>query len=151
MVIFFILLVFYTLLLFLIMAGFIYIELHKYSSEHIVNNYRPKTLVIMPVKGVDYSIEKNLTSIKNQKYQNFKLLCVVDSEEEEALSVIKKLRIDYIISSYRCKKCSGIISNKVFQYAYFIFIELQFVKFGCKQFPKYFVLAFFENINHKAL
>ncbi len=107
MVIFLILLVFYTLLLFLITAGFIYIELHKYSSEHIVNNYRPKTLVIMPVKGVDYSIENNLMSIKNQKYQDFKFLCVVDSEEEEALSVIKKLGIDYIKSSYKCKKCSG--------------------------------------------
>ena len=51
------------------MAGFIYIELHKYSSEHIVNNYRPKTLVIMPVKGVDYSIENNLMSITHQ-YRN---------------------------------------------------------------------------------
>ena len=36
----------------------------------------------MPVKGVDYSIENNLMSIKNQKYQDFKFLCVVDSEED---------------------------------------------------------------------
>ncbi|WP_337860089.1 glycosyltransferase family 2 protein [Ferroplasma sp.] len=90
-----------------ISAGFIYIEMHKYKSEHIVNDYRPKTLVIMPVKGIDYSLETNLLSIKKQKYDNFKLLCVVDSEKEEALEIIRKLEIDYIISSYNCNKCSG--------------------------------------------
>ncbi|AGO61604.1 hypothetical protein FACI_IFERC00001G1624 [Ferroplasma acidarmanus Fer1] len=107
MIILLILLIFYTVLLLLISSGFIYIESHKYHSEHIVNNYRPETLVIMPVRGIDYSLEKNLISVKNQEYENFKFLCVVDSEEEEALKVIKKLDIDYITSSYKCDKCSG--------------------------------------------
>jgi cellulose synthase/poly-beta-1,6-N-acetylglucosamine synthase-like glycosyltransferase len=102
-----ILLIFYTILLTLISTGFIYIELHKYHGEQIINNYRPKTLVIMPVRGIDYSFEQNLLSVRNQKYDNFKFLCVVDSENEDALVSIKKLEIDYITSSYNCEKCSG--------------------------------------------
>jgi cellulose synthase/poly-beta-1,6-N-acetylglucosamine synthase-like glycosyltransferase len=119
MIIFLILLIFYTILLFLISLGFIYIESHKYKSERIINNYRPETLVIMPVKGIDYSLKKNLESVKNQKYENFKFLCVVDSEEEDSLKIIKELNIDYITSSYNCDKCSGkvrAISTAIKQY-----------------------------------
>jgi cellulose synthase/poly-beta-1,6-N-acetylglucosamine synthase-like glycosyltransferase len=107
MIFLFILLIFYTIILLLISAGFIYIEVHKYHSEHIVNDYRPKTLVIMPVKNIDFTLETNLNSIKKQKYDNFKFICVVDSENEPALETIKKLGIEYIISSYQCNKCSG--------------------------------------------
>ncbi len=107
MFIFYILLIFYTVLLLLIAAGFLYIESSKYHSEHIVNDYRPKTLVIMPVRGVDYSLETNLKSVKEQKYENFKLICVVDSGGDDSVNVIKKMGVEYIISSYNCSKCSG--------------------------------------------
>lgn len=107
MLISYILLVFYTVLLVLISVGFIYLESSKYHSEHIINDYRPKTLVIMPVRGLDYSMEDNLKSIQNQKYKNYKFICVVDSENDRSLQVIKRIGIEYITSSYECKKCSG--------------------------------------------
>ena len=107
MLIFYIFIIFYTILLFLISAGFLYIESSKYHSEHIINDYRPETLVIIPVRGVDFSLKENLQSIQNQEYENFKLICVVDTENDESLNIIKELGIEYIVSSYNCRKCSG--------------------------------------------
>ncbi|MEM0139274.1 MAG: glycosyltransferase family 2 protein [Ferroplasma sp.] len=97
----------FTVLLILISIGFIVIELHKYRSEKIINDFRPDTLVIIPVKGIDYSLEENLNSIKNQDYKKFKAVCIVDSADEPALPIIKKVSIDYLISDYKCKECSG--------------------------------------------
>ena len=107
MLIFYILIIFYTGILILISSGFLYIESHKYHSEDIVNDFRPKTLVIMPVRGIDYSLQQNLESVQKQKYENFQMICVIDSEQDDSLKIINKLGIEYIISSYNCRKCSG--------------------------------------------
>ncbi len=104
---FLILLILYIILLTLISAGFIFIGLHKSTDDDIKNDYYPKTLVILPCRGIDYSLYDNLNSIKNQNYNNFKLICAVDDENDEALKIIKKLGIEYIISDYPCKNCSG--------------------------------------------
>ncbi len=103
----FILLILYTVILFLISLGFIIIEAHKYKSERIINDYRPRTLVIVPVKGKDFTLENNLKSIKDQDYSNFDMVCVIDSCNDPAQPVLKNLGINYLISSYECSKCSG--------------------------------------------
>jgi len=104
---FLILLILYIIILILISTGFIFIELHKYMDNNIKNDYCPETLVILPCRGIDYSLKDNLNSIKNQSYNNFKLICVVDNENEGALKIIKELNIEYITSDYPCKECSG--------------------------------------------
>ena len=104
---FLILLILYIIILTLISIGHIFIELHKYVDDNIKNDYYPKTLVILPCKGIDYSLRTDLDSIKDQNYNNFKLICVVDNENEESLKIIRELDIEYIISDYKCEKCSG--------------------------------------------
>lgn len=66
-----------------------------------------RTLVILPVKGLDYQLEKNVLSIQNQEYENFDLLAVVDSKEDSSLRVIKSLSVNYLIASENCNACSG--------------------------------------------
>ncbi len=104
---FIILLILFTVILILISMGHIFIESHKYVDDNIKNDYYPKTLVMLPCRGIDYSLRSNLNSIKNQNYNNFRLVCVVDNENEGALKIIKELNVEYIISDYKCEKCSG--------------------------------------------
>ena len=67
----------------------------------------PKTLVILPCKGVDLTMDRNLSSIKDQDYGNFDLIAVVDNGYDEAVPRIRKAGIRYIISESKCEKCSG--------------------------------------------
>lgn len=83
----------------------------SYSDSHISKNptsaYMPKTLVIIPCKGIDFSLEGNLKSVKNQKYKNFDSIAVVDSESDPAIRYIKKSGLRYIIADSKCEACSG--------------------------------------------
>ena len=69
--------------------------------------YLPKTLVIVPCKGTEISLRRNLESLKKQKYGKYDLIAVVDSESDESLAAIKSLRIKYAVSEVRSAKASG--------------------------------------------
>ncbi|KJE49694.1 MULTISPECIES: glycosyltransferase family 2 protein [Acidiplasma] len=107
MLIYFILLVIYIIILLLVSLGFILIETHKNVNDDIENNYRPRTLVMIPCRGVDYSLEENLKSIINQDYPDYHAVTIVDSPDDPACSIINKLKIDCIVSDFQCGKCSG--------------------------------------------
>lgn len=77
------------------------------SEEVPISGYRPKTLVILPIKGVDYELEKNLRSLKFQDYSPFDLVAVVDSEEDPSIPYLEKGGVGYTVSSMPCGKCSG--------------------------------------------
>ncbi len=82
-------------------------HLQSRRVETYLSRYIPKTLVIVPCKGIDISLEGNLKSIKNQKYKNFDSIAVVDSENDPAIKHIKKSGMRYIITGSNCKACSG--------------------------------------------
>lgn len=89
----------YTLFLFLIFLGLLIISIYKERENIIIDkNYRPKALIIMPIKGIDLTLEDNLVSIKEQDYDNYDLIAVVDSEEDPCIKILDKLKIKYIIS-----------------------------------------------------
>ena len=96
-----ILLIFYIILLILVSAGFLFIEFHKNIDESTGENYEPETLVMVPCRGLDYSLENNLKSIKNQNYHKYRMVCIVDNKEDPALDIIKNSRsiIFYPITS----------------------------------------------------
>ncbi len=105
----------------LISAGFLYIEFHPEINNDEYNDYKQSCLVIVPCRGVDYSLEENLKSIMNQSYKNYKMLCVIDDENDPSLNIIKKLGIDYIKSDYNCTNCSGkvrAIATALSRYSY---------------------------------
>jgi ceramide glucosyltransferase len=46
--------------------------------------YRPKTVLIVPCKGIDLDFEKNITSFFEQEFNNYLLWFVVESENDPA-------------------------------------------------------------------
>lgn len=77
-------------------------EMHKTRS-----NYRPKTLVIVPCKGRDLTLKKNLLSLKNQDYSDYDIVAVVADDSDEAVPYIKAAGIRYITATSECTRCSA--------------------------------------------
>ena len=98
---------FFLVLFLLIFAGQMAISLRKRYRDRNFQDFQPKTLVIVPIKGLDPTIKENLLSIKKQNYTNYEILAVIDSDKEPVLPILKELDIRYMISSSSCKSCSG--------------------------------------------
>ncbi len=99
----------------LLFVGLAYIDTSNYLGRrrrrqrralHKVN-YNPRVLVIIPCKGVDRTLYENLLSVKRQSYINYSIICVVDSNNDASLPVIRKAGLRYMVSSAGCKACSG--------------------------------------------
>jgi ceramide glucosyltransferase len=54
--------------------------------------YRPKTVLIVPCKGIDLDFEKNITSFFEQEFNNYLLWFVVESEDDPAYEKLQHLR-----------------------------------------------------------
>ncbi len=94
-------------LLILIFLGLTYIATVRNPQEKYETFDGLSPLVIVPCRGMDYSLEENLRSIKEQRYPDFNVLAIVDSDDDAAVPVIQKTGIEYIVSSDECTKCSG--------------------------------------------
>lgn len=68
---------------------------------------RPKVLVVVPCKGNDIDLTENLKSALAQDYKNYRAVAVIESKKDPAYKAIKKAGMDYIISDFKCTKCSG--------------------------------------------
>ena len=62
-----------------------------------------KVKVILPCKGVEINLEKNIEAIQNQTYKNYSLVGVVDSKEDTAYNILIERGVEIILSdhSYR--------------------------------------------------
>ncbi len=54
--------------------------------------YRPRTVLIVPCKGIDIDFEKNITSFFEQDFNNYRLWFVVESEQDPAYEKLRNLR-----------------------------------------------------------
>lgn len=97
----------YLVILALATIGLILIGIPRKTVEDRVGTYSPRTLVMVPCRGLDYSLEDNLNSIMSQDYESFDVLAIVDDLEDPSLQVIKKLSIPFIVSDFKCVSCSG--------------------------------------------
>lgn len=98
---------FFIALLTFIFLVLTYIASVRSSDEEYEDYGDASVLVIVPCRGLDYSLEENLKSIRTQNYENCRVLAVVDSEDDEAVNSIKNAGIDYIVSTNDCTGCSG--------------------------------------------
>jgi cellulose synthase/poly-beta-1,6-N-acetylglucosamine synthase-like glycosyltransferase len=64
--------------------------LSKYKKERTW--YRPKTVLIVPCKGIDSAFDANITSFFNQDYENYSLWFVVAEESDPAYDKLCKLK-----------------------------------------------------------
>jgi cellulose synthase/poly-beta-1,6-N-acetylglucosamine synthase-like glycosyltransferase len=98
---------------FLLAAGMMatYVSRRGYMKDNaelpLDQKYSPNVLVIMPVKGIDYELEKNLLSIKAQDYKKYDIIAVVDDMSDPSVEILNGLSIRTIVSSEGCKNCSG--------------------------------------------
>lgn len=97
-------LIVYTILLSLIFLGLIFISFYRDKDSTIQEaDYNPKTLVIVPIKGLDITLKENLLSLKRQNYKNYDIVAVIDSYDDPAVKVIEETGINYILSDSKGK------------------------------------------------
>ncbi len=106
------------LLAYIIFSFVVFLFLLALDSLHLLRKkeparqpkrYEPDTLVIVPCRGTDLTLESNLVSIKNQRYRNFKVIAVVDGSGDAAIPKIKKAGVEYIVAG----EPKGMSSGKV--------------------------------------
>ena len=66
-----------------------------------------RVLIIVPTRGVDFELDKNLASLRDQDFSPFDLMAVVDSVDDQSVPYLKKEGIEYIEATADCTKCSG--------------------------------------------
>ncbi len=71
------------------------------------SNYTPKALVMVPCKGLDISLRKNLASLMRQSYGNYDVVAILDDISDPALQVIRSLGMKCITSARAWKHASG--------------------------------------------
>ena len=64
--------------------------LSKYKKKRL--QYRPRTVLIVPCKGLDSDFQKNISSFYNQDYENYLLWFVVADKLDPAYSELCKLK-----------------------------------------------------------
>jgi cellulose synthase/poly-beta-1,6-N-acetylglucosamine synthase-like glycosyltransferase len=68
---------------------------------------RLKILLMVPCKGTDIALERNLRNATRQDYPNYRAVAIVESREDPAFRAIKSSGIDYMITDFKCRNCSG--------------------------------------------
>ncbi|MDE1833618.1 MAG: glycosyltransferase family 2 protein [Candidatus Micrarchaeota archaeon] len=96
------LLMFFTFLF--LMALAIRGEREVYESS---NGHKPRVLVIVPCRGMDIGLARNLRSMKGQDYGNFQIVAVVDDPRDEAAREIRKAGLNMLVTNPRFKRGSG--------------------------------------------
>jgi ceramide glucosyltransferase len=86
------------------------------SCRHI-RTFRPRAtrrdsvVVFCPCKGVDHDFEKNIRSLLEQDYPNYKVKFVVESEDDEAYAALTEMGIREILVAGRASDCGQKVHN----------------------------------------
>ncbi|MDE1865538.1 MAG: glycosyltransferase family 2 protein [Candidatus Micrarchaeota archaeon] len=72
---------------------------------------RPRILLMVPCKGTDIDLERNLRNAIGQDYGNYRAVAILESKRDPAFKAIKKSGISYMISDPKYKNCSGKVRN----------------------------------------
>ena len=96
--------------------------LNKYKRKRTW--YRPRTVLIVPCKGLDSAFQKNIASFFDQDYENYLLWFVVAEESDPAYTELKQT-IDILsrIKDMRCGIDQALIQkrcNEAERLAYFV-------------------------------
>ncbi|MDE1855837.1 MAG: glycosyltransferase family 2 protein [Candidatus Micrarchaeota archaeon] len=91
----------------LIAFGMLLLSLRTYRQEIPRQEYSPRTLVIVPCRGEDLTLEENLRSLQVQDHKNYALVCAVDTARDSATKTIRKLSIEMVVADPKYKRGSG--------------------------------------------
>ncbi len=85
-------------LIVLIFLSQLYLSLPRKFRKKYIGTPDFKTLVVLPCKGVDYTLDENLKSLKDQSYGNYRIMAVIDSEDDPATDHIRNNGIEYVVN-----------------------------------------------------
>ncbi len=72
---------------------------------------KPRILLMVPCKGTDIGLERNLRNATVQDYPNYRAVAIVEGKGDPAFAAIRKSGIGYIIGDFKCRNCSGKVKN----------------------------------------
>ena len=98
---------FFTGILFLIFLGLTYIAAVRNQNGSYSGQPQSRALVIVPCRGLDYSLDANLRSIMKQDYHNHDIIAVVDSPDDQSVPVLDAVGVKWLLATDQCKNCSG--------------------------------------------
>ncbi|QRF74927.1 N-glycosyltransferase [Thermoplasmatales archaeon] len=103
-----IVLYFFIAILVLIWVGLTYIAIgSRHGTSYKAGDFSPRTLVIVPCRGADFSLRENILSLMKQEYGNYETVAVVDSMDDPSVPVLNEVGIRIIPSNFACTGCSG--------------------------------------------
>lgn len=72
-------------------GGFDYLNFFKRETAKPESDFAPFVTVIVPCRGLDDDLEKNLAAFGKQKFPAYEILFVIDDERDEAVKIIEKV------------------------------------------------------------
>lgn len=80
------------------------------------NPYRPKALLIVPCKGIDYGFEENIRAMLSQDYRDYDVVFVVEHEYDPAYSVLTRImkshrRSAWMVTAGQAEQCGQKVHN----------------------------------------
>lgn len=72
-------------------GGIEYLKFFKLKTAEPESDFTPFVSVIAPCRGLDADLESNLTALFRQNFPRYEIVFAVDSEMDEAVSIIKKI------------------------------------------------------------
>ncbi|MCL5429972.1 MAG: glycosyltransferase [Candidatus Marsarchaeota archaeon] len=98
----------YVTFMFLCALFFTAASLVRFRQEPFkIGKSDQKVIVMVPCKGIDYTFENNLKSIKSQDYKNYNVVAIVDDIGDPAVGVARKLGIKVLVTGKRFNLGSG--------------------------------------------
>ena len=97
------------------LAGVWYsLRYHRYiraQLSHSSHHWMPLSSVIIPCKGTDYELEKNVRAILNQDFEDYEVIFVTASERDIALPVLRQAvsafphrRVKFVVAGFSDKR-----------------------------------------------
>jgi cellulose synthase/poly-beta-1,6-N-acetylglucosamine synthase-like glycosyltransferase len=81
-------------------------------------NRSERVLVFCPCKGVDHEFEKNIRSLIDQDYPNFKVKFIVESPDDEAYAALKAMGVSDVLIAGMSSNCGQKVHNLAFGVRY---------------------------------
>ncbi|HVF29532.1 MAG TPA: glycosyltransferase family 2 protein [Pyrinomonadaceae bacterium] len=92
-------------------GGIDYLRYFRQELAKSPSTYAPFVSVIAPCRGPDEGIERNLGALLEQDYPDYEVIFVVDSEDDPAVDVIRKLSNGRLVVAARSKDSSQKVEN----------------------------------------
>ena len=88
-----------TVLVFLVLAQaacvkYYLINLRNARSNVAADNFHPPVTVVLCLRGCDPALEVCLQSLLSQRYENYRVICVFDSEQDPAFAQVTEFQDD---------------------------------------------------------